>query len=111
MVLGTMTRALTRPPRKDDSSGKTTAVVKGVLLGFGALVALGLALSLLKYVILVGVLGAAGYFGYRAIRGRAALGEGKSSATRQLADGSDFDRKMRELEAIERRLDREISDR
>ncbi len=107
-----MTRALTRrPPPKGDGSDKTGAVVKGVLLGLGGLFALGLALSLLKYVIVVGVLGAAGYFGYRALTRNKALANTGERPTRAIGDASDFDRKMRELEAIERRLDREISGR
>lgn len=87
------------------------AVVKGVLMGLGGLVALGLVISLVKPLLVVGVVGGAGYLGYRLMRKKKALPAGKRQGGRKaLAAGSndDFERRMRELEEVERRLDTEI---
>jgi hypothetical protein len=101
--------------RSDDGNkgpGGTTTLLKGVLLGLGGLVALGIALTMLKYVIVIGVLGGAGYLGYRILTKNKALSGDTAAPRGKLKSGDDdFDRKMRELEAIERRLDREISGR
>ena len=106
-----MTRAIMRRPAPKEGGSQTAAIAKGVLLGLGGLVAIGLAFALLKYVIVLGLLGGAAYFGYRALSRSKAIAESTSRPSRSIAEGSDFDRKMRELEAIERQLDREISGR
>jgi hypothetical protein len=107
-------------------SGQTGAVLKGVLLTLGAFMALSIAFSvgifLVKNVLFFGLLGGAGYLGYRMIAGgrRKQLGGGRSH--RALGTGrhrgggggsssDDFERKMRELDAIEKRLDAEIGKR
>lgn len=93
-------------------SGGTSTLVKGILLGLGGFAAFGIALWLLKYVIVIGVLGGAGYLGYRMVAKNKALGSDESKSHQQLTSGDDdFEKKMRDLEAIERRLDREISGR
>jgi hypothetical protein len=59
----------------------------------------------------VGVVGGAGYLGYRFMKKKRALPAGKSAGGRKAlsaASGDDFDRRMRELEEVERRLDSEI---
>lgn len=112
----------------DRNSGHTGALFRGGLMALGAVAALwfivfpllGLGFVLLKNAIFFGALAGAGYLGYRALTGgsrpravsggrhRRALpaGRGRSSG-----GGDDFDRKMRELEAIEKRLDAEIGKR
>ena len=107
-------------------SGHTGAVLKGVLLTLGAIMALNIAfwvgLVLIKNVLFFGLLGGAGYLGYRMIAGgggRKAVTGGRSHRAlgtgrgRSGSGGSsdDFERKMRELDAIEKRLDAEIGKR
>ncbi len=103
-------------------SGQTGSVLKGVLMTLGALMALSIAFSvgifLVKNVLLFGLLGGAGYLGYRMIAGggnrkqitggrsQRALGRGRGGNS-----SDDFERKMRELDAIEKRLDAEIGKR
>ncbi len=104
----------------DDDGGSGShafAILKGVFLTLGALMALGLALSfgffLIKSVIFFGVIGGAGYIGYRMLAGGGDKPKAVSGGRRQRALGrgnssDEFDRKMRELDAIEKRLDAEI---
>lgn len=106
----------------NNDSGNTGAVLKGVLLTLGGIAALwmfvGVGLFLLKNVLFFGLLGGAGYLGYRMIAGggkQRAVGGRRSQralgAGRSRNSGDDFDRKMRELDAIEKRLDAEIGKR
>ncbi|MCB9566366.1 MAG: hypothetical protein H6710_03975 [Myxococcales bacterium] len=108
-----MSRAMMR--RSDGGNGGpggSSTLIKGILLGLGGLTALGIALMMMKYVIVIGILGGAAFLGYRVLTTNKALASGEAPARKRLVAGeSDFDRKMRELEAIERRLDREISGR
>lgn len=107
-----------------NDSGQTGAVVKTVLMTLGVLAAISLAVKvsfiLLGNLLFFGLLGGAGYLGYRMIAGgnnrkslssrrgpRGALGSGRSRGS----SGDDFERKMRELDAIEKRLDAEIGKR
>ncbi len=113
------------PMAHDDDgndSGHTGAVIKGVLLTLGALMALSITFSLgiflLKNVIFFGLLGGAGYLGYRMIAGgggKKAISGGRSQRAlgsgRNRGSSDDFERKMRELDAIEKRLDAEIGKR
>ena len=110
----------------NNDSGQTGAVLKGVLLTLGAIMALSIAFSvgifLVKNVLFFGLLGGAGYLGYRMIAGggrqkavtggrsQRALGAGRGPRGRGNSS-DDFDRKMRELDAIEKRLDAEIGKR
>ena len=108
----------------DDRPSVASRFAKGSLLVLGGLFALviatkllfGLFFAVLGPVMFVGALAGAGYLGYRLVagggkrkaiegrRGSRALGPGRRK-------GDDFERKMRELDAIERRLDAEISKR
>lgn len=111
----------------DKNSGQTGAVIRGTLMALGAIAALWLVVfpvmsigfALLSRALFFGVLAGAGYLGYRMVTGggrqkaiggrsRRALPAGRG---RNSGSGDDFDRKMRELEAIEKRLDAEIGKR
>jgi len=84
-------------------------LIKGGLLLLGGLSAAALVLVLLKPLLLLGVLVGAGYVSYRLFSaGDSKAIEGKQQ--KALAPGStaDFDRRMRELDAEEKRLDAEI---
>lgn len=111
----------------NNGSGHGGAVLKGVLLTLGAIMALNIALwvgfVLVKNLVFFGLLGGAGYLGYRMIAGggrqkavtggrsQRALGAGRGPRGRGGSSSDDFDRKMRELDAIEKRLDAEIGKR
>src|SRR5690606_25951642 len=91
--------------------GGSGTLVKGALLVGGGVLTVVIALYLLKWLVIVGLLGGAGYLGYRFLTRDKALTSGDAAPEKELRSGDDFERKMRELEAIERRLDREISGR
>lgn len=115
----------------DRGSGGTTTMIKGGLLALGAMAAVYwiawplfiMGFVLAKYAVFMAALAGAGYLGYRmiggggggerrALRGRRkqkALGTGRRGS--RGSSGDDFDRKMRELDAIEKRLDAEIGKR
>jgi hypothetical protein len=95
----------------EDETGPGWTLLKGGLLVLGGLTAVAIFMSLLKPLFILGVLGGAGYLGYRLLSGGKALGSGKDrkalpSARRGSDD--DFDRRMRELDALDRKLDAEI---
>ena len=109
-----MSRALAKRARRSDNGNKgggSGALVKGALMVGGGILALMIALAILKPLIIIGLLGGAGYLGYRFLSRDKALEGGGETTKKELRSGDDFERKMRELEAIERRLDREISGR
>jgi hypothetical protein len=110
----------------DDRPSAASRFAKGSLLVLGGLFALmiaarmvfGLFFAVLGNVLFIGALAGAGYVGYRLVAGggdRKALKGGRSARAlgpgRGRSGADDFERKMRELEAIERRLDAEISKR
>ncbi|PCC66736.1 hypothetical protein SAMN02745121_00533 [Nannocystis exedens] len=110
----------------DDRPGVAARFAKGSLLVLGGLFALMIAakmvfslfFAVLGNVLFVGALAGAGYIGYRLVAGsgeRKAVTGGRSARAlgpgRKRREGDDFERKMRELEAIERQLDAEISKR
>jgi len=112
----------------DKNSGQTGAVIRGGLMALGAIAALwlvvfpvlGFGLAILSKALFFGVLAGAGYLGYRMIAGggrQKAMGSSRQRRAltagrgRNSGSGDDFDRKMRELEAIEKRLDAEIGKR
>jgi hypothetical protein len=115
-------------PHDDDGPSLAGKFAKGSLLVLGGLFALmiaarmvfGLFFAVIGNVLFLGALAGAAYVGYRMVAGggerksieggrsRRALGPGRS---RRGGGGDDFERKMRELEAIERRLDAEIGKR
>ncbi|MBC8070604.1 MAG: hypothetical protein IAG13_19890 [Deltaproteobacteria bacterium] len=99
--------------KSDDGQG--FAVAKGALLALGGLAAIGIGLALLpavfgllKLAMIVGVIAGAGYLGYRAFGKTKALGEAKD---RKMLSSADFDRRMRELDQVDRQLDKEIGRR
>ena len=112
----------------DKNSGQTGAVLRGGLMALGAIAALwlvvfpllGFGFLLIKNAIFFGALAGAGYLGYRMIAGggsRKAISGGRrhralpAGRGRSSGGGDDFERKMRELDAIEKRLDAEIGKR
>ena len=126
-------RRMARDDDDDDDRGSsgTGTMIKGGLYALGAVAAVyWVVLPLFfvgwwiaKSVFLLAALTGAGYVGYRMIaggggrgrralrggrRGQKALGTGRRSRG---SSGDDFDRKMRELDAIEKRLDAEIGKR
>jgi hypothetical protein len=123
-------RLMARDDDDDDrGSGSTTTLIKGGLFALGAMAAVYWVLwplfimgwVLAKSAIFLAALAGAGYIGYRMIaggggerralrgrRGQKALGTGRRGSR---GSGDDFDRKMRELDAIEKRLDAEIGKR
>lgn len=113
----------------DDEPSIAGKLAKGALMALGGLVVLSIAMkvffgvifAVIGNVIFLGALGGAAYLGYRLVAGkdgerksieggrsRRALGPARG---RRGGGGDDFERKMRELEAIERRLDAEIGKR
>lgn len=97
---------------KDEDSGGAGSLIKGGLIVLGGLAAIGLVISVLKPLLILGVLGGAGYLGYRLMAGKdtKAVDDGGKSRQAALPADNDFDRRMRELEAMERKLDKEIRD-
>lgn len=91
----------------DDDHGNS--VVKGALIALGALAAVGIGLALVTKIVpmlfLIAMIGGAGYLGYRAFGKQKALQSGKEQ---KALSSSDFDRRMRELDAMDRQLDAEI---
>ncbi len=107
-----ISRAIMKRSGGGNDGGSTSTLLKGVLLGLGGLTLFAITLAMLKYVIFFGVLGGAGYLGYRLLTKDKALQSAEPKPRGKLSSGGDdFEQKMRELEAIERRLDREISGR
>ncbi len=91
--------------KHDDDGGQGLSVVKGALIGLGAIAAVSLALKLFWPMLFVAMVAGAGYVGYRAFGKTKELQAGKD---RKALSSSDFDRRMRELEAADRELDAEI---
>jgi hypothetical protein len=99
--------------KNDDGQG--LAVAKGALLALGALAAVGIGLSLIpavwglfKLTMIIGVIAGAGYLGFRAFGKTKELQAGKD---RKALSSADFDRRMRELDQLDRQLDNEIRKR
>jgi hypothetical protein len=89
-----------------DSDG-AMSLVKGGLLALGGITAVLLLFAMLKPLMIIGVLGLAGYIGYRVLAQPKALEAGKGGP-KAITSDADFERRMRELEAAERKLDAEI---
>ena len=92
------------------SSGVAAPLIKLVLLGLGGLVAVKLMIGLLYPLMILGVIGGAGYINYRLFMGSDRAIEGGKERKALSAD-DDFERKMRELDAIDRKLDEQIRKR
>lgn len=104
---------------REHAPGVDWGVVKGaatgVLLAVGGLAAISLVLSVLEPLLIIGILGGVGWLGYRLLGSGTPALEGERRAKslppaepRGATDASDFERRMAELEAIERKLDAEI---
>lgn len=95
-----------------DDEGHGVSVLKGALLALGALAAVGLGLTVIKAVFLplflLAMVGGAGYLGYRAFGKSKELQAGREQKS---LSSSDFDKRMRELDALDRQLDAEIRKR
>ena len=100
-----MLAAMTRSGEEGESN-TGLAILKGVIFTIGTVGAVVITLALLKPLFVLGVLGVAGYLGYRMVSNKTkALPE---SRQRSLGKSDDFERRMRELDALDRRLDAEI---
>ncbi len=89
--------------------GKGARLARAALVGVGVGVAVVLAGTVLKPLFVLGALGAAAFLGYRAARGPKALETPDRPALEAPGD-VDFERKMAELDALSRKLDREIDE-
>lgn len=91
----------------EDKGSAAWPIVKLGLIGLGGLVAIGLLAAVLKPLLILGVIAGAGYVGYRLFMGsdKALTGAKERKA---IAPDDDFERKMRELDAMDRKLDEEI---
>jgi hypothetical protein len=77
------------------------------LIGLGGVAAVAILWPFLKMAAILGVLAGAGYVGYRLFMGsdRAIAGAKERKA---IGPSDDFERKMRELDAMDKKLDAEI---
>ncbi|MCX4239269.1 hypothetical protein [Paraliomyxa miuraensis] len=91
----------------EDKGSAAWPILKLGLIGLGGLVAIGIVASILKPLLILGVIAGAGYVGYRLFMGSEKAIEGPKERKALGAD-VDFERKMRELDAIDRKLDEEI---
>lgn len=82
-------------------------IIKLGLIGLGGLAALGIFVAMLKPLLILGVIAGAGYVGYRLFMGSDKAIEGGKERKALTAD-DDFERKMRELDAMDAKLDAEI---
>ena len=95
----------------DDKDGSAAwPIIKLGLIGLGGLAALGIVVSLLKPLLILGVIAGAGYVGYRLFMGSEKAIEG-GKERKALPPNDDFERRMAELDAIEKKLDAEIRKR
>lgn len=91
----------------EEQGSKAWPLVKLGLIGLGGLAALGLFVAVLKPLLILGVIAGAGYVGYRLFMGSEKAIEGPKQRKALTAD-DDFERKMRELDAMDKKLDAEI---
>lgn len=91
----------------EDQGSIAWPIIKLGLLGLGGLVAVGIMVAVLKPLLILGVLAGAGYVGYRLFMGSDKALEG-AKERKALGTGDDFDRKMRDLDAMDKKLDAEI---
>lgn len=92
----------------DEGGNVGWPLAKLVLMGLGGLVALGIVVSVLKPLLILGVIAGAGYVGYRLFMSSDNAIEGNTTETKAIGADADFERKMAELDAIEKKLDAEI---
>lgn len=98
------------PENESGGDGARTGgvIVKGVLLGLGAIVLVSFALSLFKLALVALAVGGVGYVGLRAL---GALGAGKElpngDSPRQLS--SNIHDRMEELDKLDKKLDEQLA--
>lgn len=95
----------------DESSSKTGFIVKGVLIGVGAIFALSIAMSLFKLALIAAVIGGIGYGGYRLLGGGKELPDGDAGQPKKLGAAGSSDalaRRMKELDALDKKLDEQL---
>ncbi|MCA9653082.1 MAG: hypothetical protein H6712_21930 [Myxococcales bacterium] len=92
-----------------EDQGRSIAwpLVKLGLIGLGGVVAVGLAVAILKPLLILGVIAGAGYVGYRLFMGSDKAIEG-GKEHKAIGPDADFERRMAELDAMEKKLDAEI---
>ncbi len=90
----------------DTGSNTVKAVAKGAVFALGTIMAIGIGLAIVKSVLPLVVLGGAAYLGFRMVKKNKALAEPESR--KALGSADDFDRRMAELDAVEKKLDAEI---
>jgi hypothetical protein len=91
----------------EDQGSIAWPIIKLGLIGLGGLVAVGIMVAVLKPLLILGVIAGAGYVGYRLFMGSDKALEG-SKERKALKPDDDFERKMRELDAMDKKLDAEI---
>lgn len=91
----------------EDQGSAAWPILKLGLLGLGGLAAIGLLVAVLKPLLILGVLAGAGYVGYRLFMGNDRAIEG-GKERKAIAPDNDFERRMRELDALDKKLDAEI---
>jgi hypothetical protein len=91
----------------EDQGSIAWPTLKLGLIGLGGLVAVGIMVAVLKPLLILGVIAGAGYVGYRLFMGSDKALEG-SKERKALKPDDDFERKMRELDAMDKKLDAEI---
>ncbi|MCA9710072.1 MAG: hypothetical protein KDK70_29810 [Myxococcales bacterium] len=90
-----------------DQGSAAWPIIKLGLIGLGGLAAIGLVVTILKPILILGVLAGAGYVGYRLFMGSDRAIEG-GKERKALGADDDFERRMRELDAMDKKLDAEI---
>lgn len=94
-------------PMAEEQGSVAWPIIKLGLIGLGGLVAVGILVSVLKPLLILGVIAGAGYVGYRLFMGSDKAIEGGKERKALTAD-EDFERKMRDLDAMDKKLDAEI---
>ncbi len=94
----------------EEGSSVAWPLVKLGLIGLGGLAAVSILVAVLKPLLILGVIGGAGYIGYRLFMGSDKAIEGPAERKALTAD-QDFERRMAQLDAMDKKLDAEIGKR
>jgi len=90
-----------------DQGSLAWPLLKLGLIGLGGVAAVAILWPILKMAAILGVIAGAGYVGYRLFMGSDKAIEGGKERKALSAD-DDFERKMRDLDAMDKKLDAEI---
>lgn len=93
----------------DGSAG--WSVLKAGLAVLGGVVAFGIVVSLIKPALFVGAIVGAGYLGYRLFGSSKAIEGGQELKALPKGSNADFNRRMADLEQLEKKLDAQIKGR